>query len=44
VVQRIGWHSTMLESAADGSMLIVPNSDMSTVPVRPQGFGFGMNG
>jgi len=31
---RVGWHSTTLESAADGSVLIVPNSDVSTVPVR----------
>ena len=30
VVQRIGWHSTVLESVADGSVLIVPNSDVST--------------
>lgn len=34
VVQRVGWHSTVLESVADGSVLIVPNSDVSTVPVR----------
>jgi hypothetical protein len=32
-VQRIGWHSTVLESKKDGSKLIVPNSDVSTVPV-----------
>jgi small-conductance mechanosensitive channel len=33
-VMRVGWHSTTLESAADGSVLIVPNSNVSTVPVR----------
>jgi len=33
-VLKVGWHSTTLESAADGSVLIVPNSDVSTVPVR----------
>lgn len=34
VVQRVGWHSTVLESVADGSVLIVPNSDVSTEPLR----------
>ena len=34
VVMRIGWHSTVLESVSDGSVLIVPNGDMGTMPVR----------
>ena len=34
VVKQVGWHSTSLESCKDGSVLIVPNSELSTVPVR----------
>ena len=34
VVRQVGWHSTSLESAKDGSVLIVPNSELSTVPVK----------
>jgi small-conductance mechanosensitive channel len=34
VVKNIGWHSTLLECDADGTTLILPNSDVSTAPVR----------
>jgi hypothetical protein len=34
VVNKVGWHSTSLESCKDGSVLIVPNSELSSVPVQ----------
>jgi hypothetical protein len=34
VVRQVGWHSTSLESSRDGSVLIVPNSELSTAAVR----------
>ena len=34
VVKQVGWHSTSLESCKDGSVLIVPNGELSAAPVR----------